>query len=162
MFCNTRAKVKGVNKLTNLTPYVSLRTNWLTSLWNCWDKEFQYIPSKICGRQPLKNLKQYGIFNQTISLNNLLKVVSHKFYLVHLVIFCLNLESSFYLVFASSELFQHQLLNALMLQFHFDVASKNLSVLDGFDIEQIGVLLTTSLAILLCNNELLPNEKNVF
>ena len=65
-------------------------------------------------------------------------------------------------MFASSELFQHQLLNALMLQFHFDVASKNLSVLDGFDIELIGVLLTTSLAILLCNNELLPNEKKCF
>lgn len=49
-----------------------------------------------------------------------------------------------------------------MLQFHFDVASKNWSVLDGFDIELIGVLLTTTLAILLCSNELPPNEKKYF
>ena len=31
-------------------------------------KIFKNIPSKICGRQPLKNLKWYGLPKQTISL----------------------------------------------------------------------------------------------
>ena len=38
-----------------------------------WDKVFENGPSKICGRQPLKNLKGYG----------LPRAVSHKFYLDH-------------------------------------------------------------------------------
>ena len=33
-----------------------------------WDKVFKNEPSKICGRQPLKNVKGYGLFKQTISL----------------------------------------------------------------------------------------------
>ena len=33
-----------------------------------WDKVFQSGPSKICGRQPLKNLKGYGLLKWTISL----------------------------------------------------------------------------------------------
>ena len=33
-----------------------------------WDKVFKGGPSKICGRQPLKNLKGYGLLKQTISL----------------------------------------------------------------------------------------------
>ena len=28
-----------------------------------WDKVFKNEPSKICGRQPLKNLKGYGLLN---------------------------------------------------------------------------------------------------
>ena len=32
-----------------------------------WDKVFKNEPSKICGRQPLKNLKGYGVLNQTMS-----------------------------------------------------------------------------------------------
>ena len=28
---------------------------------NKWDKVFKSGPSKICGRQPLKNLKGYGL-----------------------------------------------------------------------------------------------------
>ena len=35
---------------------------------NIWDKVFKDGPSKICGRQPLKNLKGYGLLKQTISL----------------------------------------------------------------------------------------------
>ena len=39
------------------------------NLWNCevwirknkWDKVFKNGPSKVCGRQPLKNLKGYGL-----------------------------------------------------------------------------------------------------
>ena len=26
-----------------------------------WDKVFKYEPSKICGRQPLKSSKEYGL-----------------------------------------------------------------------------------------------------
>ena len=33
-----------------------------------WDKVLKNGPSKICGRQPLKNLKGYGLLKQTISL----------------------------------------------------------------------------------------------
>ena len=33
-----------------------------------WGKVFKNGPSKICGRQPLKNLKGYGLLKQTISL----------------------------------------------------------------------------------------------
>ena len=39
---------------------------------NKWNKVFKNGPSKICGRQPLKNLKW-----------NVLKAVFHEFYLVH-------------------------------------------------------------------------------
>ena len=33
-----------------------------------WDKVFKNGPSKTCGRQPLKNLKEYGPLKQTIPL----------------------------------------------------------------------------------------------
>ena len=33
-----------------------------------WDKVFKSGPSKTCGRQPLKNLKGYGLLRQTIFL----------------------------------------------------------------------------------------------
>ena len=33
-----------------------------------WDKVFKKGPNKVCGRQPLKNLKGYGLNKQTISL----------------------------------------------------------------------------------------------
>ena len=41
-----------------------------------WDKVFKSGQSKICRRQPLKNLKGYGP-------SYFLKAVFHKFYLVH-------------------------------------------------------------------------------
>ena len=31
-----------------------------------WDKVFKNGPSKVCGRQPLKNLKGYGLLKLTI------------------------------------------------------------------------------------------------
>ena len=40
-------------------------------------------PSKIGGRQPLKNLKWCGLLRQTIALHVFLKSVFRKFYLVH-------------------------------------------------------------------------------
>ena len=33
-----------------------------------WDKVFKNGPSKICGRQPLNNLKRHTLLKQTISL----------------------------------------------------------------------------------------------
>ena len=38
---------------------------------------------KTCGRQPLKTLKVYGLLEADHTFSNLLKVVFHKFYLVH-------------------------------------------------------------------------------
>ena len=46
-----------------------------------WDKVFKGEPSKTCGRQPLKNLKGYGLLDHIPS--NFLKAAFHKFYLVH-------------------------------------------------------------------------------
>ena len=44
-------------------------------------------PSKICGREPLKNLEEYGLLNHNHVADhipsNFLKAVFHKFYLVH-------------------------------------------------------------------------------
>ena len=40
----------------------------IISQWNICDKVFKNGPSKICGKQPLKNLKWYGLLRQTISL----------------------------------------------------------------------------------------------
>ena len=36
--------------------------------WFIWNKVFKSGPSKICGRQPLENLKGYGLLKQTIFL----------------------------------------------------------------------------------------------
>ena len=33
-----------------------------------WDKVFKNEPSRICERQPLKNVKEYGLLKQTTSL----------------------------------------------------------------------------------------------
>ena len=41
-----------------------------------WDKVFKRGPSKICGRQPLKNLKGYGLPKQ-ILLGPLLNTLPH-------------------------------------------------------------------------------------
>ena len=38
-----------------------------------WDKVFRSGPSKICGRQPVKNLKRYGLFNGI--LHNLISII---------------------------------------------------------------------------------------
>ena len=44
-----------------------------------WVKVSKNGPSKLCGKQPLKNLKWHGLPKQS----NCLKTVFHKFYLVH-------------------------------------------------------------------------------
>ena len=48
-----------------------------------WDKVFKNGPSKICGRQPLKNLKRYGVRKADYTPSHFLKAVFHKFYSVH-------------------------------------------------------------------------------
>ena len=35
-----------------------------------WDKVFENGPSKICGRQILKNLKEYGVLKIHIAISN--------------------------------------------------------------------------------------------
>ena len=40
-----------------------------------WDNVFKNGPSKICGKQPLKKLKGYGLHNPS----NFLKAVFHRF-----------------------------------------------------------------------------------
>ena len=52
-----------------------------------WGKVFKNGPSKICERQPFKNLKGYGLLKQTIS-SSFLQAVFHKFYQVHSWILC--------------------------------------------------------------------------
>ena len=52
-----------------------------------WDNVFKNGPSKTCIRHPLKNLKWYDLFKQTI-LQIFLKTLSHKFYLVNSWIPC--------------------------------------------------------------------------
>ena len=55
-----------------------------TQEWDkVWDKVFKNGPSKICGKQPLKNLKEYGLLKADHTLSNFLKAVFHKFYLLH-------------------------------------------------------------------------------
>ena len=54
---------------------------------NCWngrhphicDSVFKNGPSKICGKQPSKKLKRYGLFKQTISHQIFLKLYSTNF-----------------------------------------------------------------------------------
>ena len=59
---------------------------------NIWDKVFKNGPSKICGRQPLKNLKGHGLYKQItlrmfkgclpqILLGPFLNALSHKLHL---------------------------------------------------------------------------------
>ena len=48
-----------------------------------WVKVFRNGPSKICGRQPLKDLKRYDLRKADYTLSNFLNAVSLKFYQVH-------------------------------------------------------------------------------
>ena len=44
-----------------------------------WDKMFKSRPSKICGRQPLKDLRGYGLSKADHIPSCFLKAVFHKF-----------------------------------------------------------------------------------
>ena len=53
-----------------------------------WDNVFKNEPSKICGRQPLKNLKWYGLFKQMFLqclISNLFVVLKYET-LMHLFV----------------------------------------------------------------------------
>ena len=52
-------------KFTHFIPVIALH---FFSLGNKWDKVFKNGPSKICERQPLKNMMWYGLLRQTILL----------------------------------------------------------------------------------------------
>ena len=53
-----------------------------------WHKEFNSGPCKVCGGQPLKNLKGYGLLEEDHAPSNFSKAIRHKFYLVHSWILC--------------------------------------------------------------------------
>ena len=52
----------------------------LSKLINIWDKVFKNGPSKICGSQPLKNLRGYGlllyILPENMKKNKVFQVIS--------------------------------------------------------------------------------------
>ena len=72
-----------------------------------WDKVFKNRLNKFCGRQPLKNLKGYGLLKQTISLQIFLRLSSTNFTLSILEYFVPFSGSNLHLEFAelSSKLF---------------------------------------------------------
>ena len=50
----------------NITYHLSITLKGLLRNRNIWDKVFKNGPIKICGRQPLKNLKEYGLLTLQI------------------------------------------------------------------------------------------------
>ena len=73
--------------LTQIYNDVRVETNFkhyqLRKCFYKWDKVFKNGPSKIFGRQPLKNLKGYGLPKADHNPSNFLKAVFQNFYLVH-------------------------------------------------------------------------------
>ena len=56
-----------------------------------WDNVFKNEPSKICGRQPLKKLKWYGLFNQMFLqclISNLFVVLKYEAMMHLFVLVC--------------------------------------------------------------------------
>ena len=53
------------------------------SVFIIWDTVFKNRSSKICGRQPLKSVKGYGVPKADHTSSIFLKAVFHEFYLVH-------------------------------------------------------------------------------
>ena len=56
-----------------------------------WDNVFKNEPSKICGRQPLKNLKWYGLFKQMFLqclMSNLFGVLKYETMMHLFVLVC--------------------------------------------------------------------------
>ena len=56
-----------------------------------WDNVFKNEPSKICGRQPLKNLKWYGLFKQMFLqclISNLFGVLKYETMMHLFVLVC--------------------------------------------------------------------------
>ena len=72
----TALNVTAINTM-NFISYCKQREFNVSSFVTCrlmfnftWDKVFKNGPSKICGRQPFKKLKGYGLLKQTISLQS--------------------------------------------------------------------------------------------
>ena len=57
----------------------------MEKLWNLWVKIFKNGPSKICGRQPLKNLKWYGLPKQNTLTHMFLNFPHSATFLIVLV-----------------------------------------------------------------------------
>ena len=75
-----------------------------------WGKVFKNGPSEICGKQPLKNMKWYGLLRLTFLSADFLKAVFHKFYFVHFWILCPIYTSLLTLNFFSSNLVELRIL----------------------------------------------------
>ena len=56
--------------------------------FHIWDNVLKNEPSKLCGRQPLKNLKLYGVLKETISLQILKRLSLRSFTWSILQYFC--------------------------------------------------------------------------
>ena len=68
-----KTRYNKINKevfLTKTASNTTIKTHGKEESFANWGifKVFKYGPSKICGRQPLKNLRWYGLVRQTISL----------------------------------------------------------------------------------------------
>ena len=64
----TKMKVLTVTKESTHTLVVRYPVEFYNMMCYKWDNVFKNGPSKTCARQPLKNLKGYGLLKQTISL----------------------------------------------------------------------------------------------
>ena len=59
----------------------STKPTWIyQQCYNKWEKVFENNPSKICGRQPLKILKEYGLPTADHTPSKFLKTVFHNFF----------------------------------------------------------------------------------
>ena len=75
LFYRKYRRIQGSTDIAEFTDFVSV--NKIPDIK--WDKVFKNGPNKIFGREPLKNLKWYGV---TMSLQ-IFKGCLHKFYLAH-------------------------------------------------------------------------------
>ena len=63
---NLKRYYMAVVDFLNITYHLSITLKGLLRNRNIWDKLFKNGPIKICGRQPLKNLKEYGLLTLQI------------------------------------------------------------------------------------------------
>ena len=106
-----------------------------------WDKVFKNGPSRICGRQPLKNFKRYGLRKETISLQIFLRLSSTNFtwfILEYFVPFMLNRVTYFIQWLISFFFINHELPYAQFSMLHdeihklFSINPVNLSAFEDF------------------------------
>ena len=90
--CSTRTSIIEHQRTPHPSPYFQVLQQW--DKYTCV-KVFKNGPSKICGRQPLKNLKEYGLPRAGHTPSNYSKAVFHKVYLVHSWIVCVPYAIAF-------------------------------------------------------------------